>query len=170
MDHLKELSIHILQESNWDEDTWNNFAKYLAKNAKLDKLRMIGWIEIGEETFSTLNLLNLTSLCLNVHFSWEDFSSVLHESTAPRLKYLTLNWKISWCNYAKIGHILNMWTTVEAICLSAYDESDLLFHFKDEFFNKILKISDNRPGLTLHIFSSEVSFRKIFENVLFINF
>lgn len=169
MGHLKEFSMYIL-ESNMDEYIWNNFAEYLAKNTKLDKLRMIGCIDIDEETFSTLKLFNLTSLCLEVRFSWKDFSSALCENAAPRLKYLRLDWPISWCNYAKIGHVLKMWTTVEAICLNANDESDLLFHFKDEFYSNILTISNDRPGLTLHIFSSEVSYRRIFENVWINNF
>lgn len=161
MDHLKEFSVYILDD-NWDADTWNNFAKYLAQNTKLDNLHIHGFIEIGDETFSTLKSFDLTSLSLDVRFYWDDFSTALRESAAPRLKYLRLKWPISWCSSVKIGHILKIWTTVEAICLNAYDESDLLFRFKDEFFKDILQISDNRPGLKLHIFASEVSFRKIF--------
>lgn len=161
MDRLKEFSIYFL-ESDWDAEIWGSFAEYLAKNTKLDKLKITGSIDIDEPIFHKLKLFNLTSLWVDVGFSWEDFSTALHESESPRLKYLKLEWPLSWCSSANIGYILKMWTAVEAICLNAYDQSDLLHRFNDKFFNDILEISDNRPVMKIHIFSSEVSFRKIF--------
>jgi len=162
MDQLKEFSISC-QEENWDAEIWSNFAKYLAKNTQLDNLKLNGYMEVDKETLSTLKLFNLTSLCLDADFSWEDFSTILHESAAPRLKYLRLKWHISWCCSEKIGHILKMWTNVEAICLQDIDGSMYQLQFSDEFFIDILKISDNRPGLRLHIFCSEICFNFISE-------
>ncbi len=156
IDQLKEFSIDILDD-NWDANVWNNFAKYLVENTKLHKLKMNGCIHIDKKTFSILNLFNLNSLWLDVYFSWYDFSRASHGSAMTSLKYLRLEWSISWCKSEKIGHILDMLPTVEAICFNVHDgSSDLLIHFKDEFYSDILKRSDNRPGFRMHIFSSEV--------------
>lgn len=156
-DNVKEFSIFCL-EDNWDADIWNRFVNHLAKKTKLDKLKLNGYnIFFDNNTFSTLQLFNLKSLWLGVDFSWNDFSKFLHENAAPRLKYLRLEWTLSWCSSEKIGDILKIWTTVEAICLNADEDSNHQLHFNETFFNDILEISDNRPGLRLHIFSSEVS-------------
>lgn len=159
MNQLIEFSIYIM---DWDADIWDTFAEHLAQNTKIEKLRISGYVEIDEPTFSTLNSFNLTSLCLEVAFLWECFSMALRENTASQLKYLRLRWPIAWCNSTKIAYILKMWSTVEAICFNLDDESNLLHHFKDQFFIDILEISHDRPGLKLHIFCSEVSFRKTF--------
>lgn len=162
VDQLKEFSIYILDD-HWDADTWEDFADYLAKNTKLDKLRIIGFIEFDTKTFSQLKLFNLTSLWLDVRFSWDDLSTVLYECTASRLKYLRLEWPLSWCNSRRIGCIVKMWTTVEVVCFGTNDTSDLIHHFNDRFFSDILNLSNNRPALKLHIFSSEVSVKNIFK-------
>ncbi|XP_037031157.1 uncharacterized protein LOC119070784 [Bradysia coprophila] len=160
VDQLKEFSIYMLDD-NWDADTWEDFANYLAKNTKLDKLRIIGSVEFDTKTFSQLKLFNLTSLWLDVRFSWDDLSTALYESTALRLKYLRLEWPLSWCNSRRIGCIFKMWTTVEVVCFGTNDTSDLLHHFNDRFFSDILNLSNNRPALKLHIFSSEICFNFI---------
>lgn len=139
---------------------WNNFAKYLAQNTKLDNLHLGGYIFIDKKRFYTLKLFHLTSLRLDVDFSWHDFLTILHDSPAPRLKYLRLQWPLEWCCSDKIGNILKIWTTIEAICLNSgpgdYPKHQLNFQFNDAFFKEMLDVSDNRAGLKLHIFSSEV--------------
>ncbi|XP_037045868.1 uncharacterized protein LOC119081247 [Bradysia coprophila] len=161
IEQLQEFSINILDD-NWDACIWDDFATYLAENSKVDKLRMNGCIDIDHRTCSTLNSFNLKSLWLDVSVSWEDFTSSFRESAMPRLKYLRLEWPISWCRTEKIGRILDIWPTVEAICLNVQEgSSNLIMHFKDEFYADLLKRYDNRPGsseLRIHIFSSEISF------------
>lgn len=169
MKQLEEFSILIL-EDNWDKDIFGNFLEYLAKNSKIDKLRITGVIDIDCSIFSKLNLFDLTSLWLDVAFTWEDFSTALKNTVAHRIKYLRLEWPVSWCSSAKIGCVLQSWATVEAICLNSYDPSNLVHHFSDQFFFDILKMSDSRPRLKLHIFSSEVSFRDALVEVCYFFF
>ncbi|KAJ6648505.1 hypothetical protein Bhyg_03735 [Pseudolycoriella hygida] len=158
-DNLKEFSMHCLDD-RWnagDADAWNNFAENLAKRAKLENLNLIGGVFfIYKATLSILNLFDLKSLCLDVGFTWHDFSTMLQASVAPRLKYVKLQWPLEYCCSEKIGNILQIWTNVEAICLQDIDGPNHQLQFDDEFFSDIFKILNRRLGLRIHMSSNEI--------------